>query len=231
MNIGTKPIESKSKLLTTIAWKIGKETIYALEGSIFIAGAVVQWLRDGLGIINNSCDVEDLASKVKDSGGVYFVPAFAGMGAPHWNQHARGTIVGITRGTTSSHIARAALDSIAYQTLEVLLAMQNDSGIHIRQLRVDGGATINNLLMQFQSDLLQTDVLRPKITETTALGAAYLAGLGVGFWNSIDDIKKQWQVDRVFSPQIKAEEMTSPIKEWNRAVRATSAWTSDLECN
>ncbi len=229
MNIGTKPIESKSKLLTTIAWKIGKETHYALEGSIFIAGAVVQWLRDGLGIIKKSGDVEELASKVKDSGGVYFVPAFAGLGAPHWNQHARGTIVGITRGTTSSHIARAALDSIAYQTLEVLLAMQNDSGVQIRQLRVDGGATINNLLMQFQSDLLQADVVRPKITETTALGAAYLAGLGVGFWSSIDDIKKQWQVERVFSPQIKAEEMTSLIKEWNRALRATSAWTSDLD--
>ena len=229
MNIGTKPIESKNKLLTTIAWKIGKETNYALEGSIFIAGAVVQWLRDGLGIINKSGDVEDLASKVKDSGGVYFVPAFAGLGAPHWNQHARGTIVGITRGTTSSHIARAALDSIAYQTLEVLLAMQNDSGIKIKQLRVDGGATVNNLLMQFQSDLLQADVVRPKITETTALGAAYLAGLGVGFWNSIDDIKKQWQVDRVFSPQIKAEKMTSLIREWNRAVRTTTVWTSDLD--
>jgi glycerol kinase len=229
MNIGTKPIESKSKLLTTIAWKIGKETNYALEGSIFIAGAVVQWLRDGLGIINKSGDVEDLALKVQDSGGVYFVPAFAGLGAPHWNQHARGTIVGITRGTTSSHIARAALDSIAYQTLDVLLAMQNDSGININQLRVDGGATVNNLLMQFQADLLQADVVKPKITETTALGAAYLAGLGIGFWNSIDEIKKQWQVDRVFSPQIKSEEISPLIKEWNRAVRATSSWASDLD--
>jgi glycerol kinase len=229
MNIGPKPIESKSKLLTTIAWKIGKETNYALEGSIFIAGAVVQWLRDGLGIINKSGDVEDLALKVQDSGGIYFVPAFAGLGAPHWNQHARGTIVGITRGTTSSHIARAALDSIAYQTLDVLLAMQNDSGININQLRVDGGATVNNLLMQFQADLLQADVVKPKITETTALGAAYLAGLGIGFWNSIDEIKKQWQVDRVFSPQIKSEEISPLIKEWNRAVRATSSWASDLD--
>jgi glycerol kinase len=229
MNIGPKPIESKSKLLTTIAWKIGKETNYALEGSIFIAGAVVQWLRDGLGIINKSGDVEDLALKVQDSGGIYFVPAFAGLGAPHWNQHARGTIVGITRGTTSSHIARAALDSIAYQTLDVLLAMQNDSGINIRQLRVDGGATVNNLLMQFQADLLQADVVKPKITETTALGAAYLAGLGIGFWNSIDEIKKQWQADRVFSPQIKSEEISPLIKEWNRAVRATSSWASDLD--
>ncbi len=179
MNIGTKPIESKSRLLTTIAWKIGKETCYALEGSIFIAGAVVQWLRDGLGIISKSGDVETLAAKVKDSEGVYFVPAFAGLGAPYWNQHARGTIVGITRGSTSAHIARAALDSIAYQTLEVLQAMEKDSGIEIRELRVDGGATVNNNLMQFQSDLLQASVIRPKITETTALGAAYLAGLAV----------------------------------------------------
>jgi glycerol kinase len=171
MNIGNKPIESKSRLLTTIAWKIGNETRYALEGSIFIAGAVVQWLRDGLGIIAKSGDVEALAAKVKDSDGVYFVPAFAGLGAPYWNQHARGTMVGITRGSTAAHIARAALDSIAFQTLEVLQAMEKDSGIEIKELRVDGGATVNNNLMQFQSDLLQASVIRPKITETTALGA------------------------------------------------------------
>jgi len=227
MNIGTKPIESKSKLLTTVAWRIGNETQYALEGSIFIGGAVVQWLRDGLGIIKKSVDVEKLAAKVKDSDGVYFVPAFAGLGAPHWNQHARGTIVGITRGSSSAHIARAALDSIAYQTLEVLLAMQNDSGIDIRELRVDGGATVNNQLMQFQSDLLQAKVVRPKITETTALGAAYLAGLAVNYWSNVKEVKQQWQMDRTFSPEIKPAETHSLIKGWHRAVNAARAWADD----
>ena len=229
MNIGNKPIESKSKLLTTIAWRIGNETQYALEGSIFIAGAVVQWLRDGLGIIKNSSDVEKLASKVKDTEGVYFVPAFAGLGAPYWNQHARGTLVGITRGSTSAHIARAALDSIAYQTLEVLLAMQKDSGIDISELRVDGGATVNNNLMQFQADLLQSKVVRPKITETTALGAAYLAGLAVNYWSNINEIRQQWQIDRTFSPQIKENETLSLIKGWHRAVNAAKAWADDSE--
>ena len=227
MNIGNKPIESKSRLLTTIAWKIGNDTQYALEGSIFIAGAVVQWLRDSLGIITQSGDVEKLAAKVKNSEGVYFVPAFAGLGAPHWNQHARGTLVGITRGSTSAHIARAALDSIAYQTLEVLQAMQKDSGIDIRELRVDGGATVNNQLMQFQSDLLQAKVVRPKITETTALGAAYLAGLAVGYWSGIKEVRQQWQVDRIFSPQLKADEIQSLIKGWHRAVNAAKAWADD----
>lgn len=227
MNIGPKPIESKSKLLTTVAWRIGKETTYALEGSIFIAGAVVQWLRDGLGIIKKSGDIEKLAAKVINSEGVYFVPAFAGLGAPYWNQHARGTIVGITRGSTSAHIARAALDSIAYQTLEVLLAMQKDSEIDIRELRVDGGATVNNQLMQFQSDLLQTKVVRPKITETTALGAAYLAGLAVNYWSSIKEVGQQWQVDRTFSPQIKEIETHELIKGWHRAVKATRVWADD----
>ena len=227
MNIGSKPIDSKSKLLTTIAWRIGNETQYALEGSIFIAGAVVQWLRDGLGIIKNSGDVEKMASKVKDTEGVYFVPAFAGLGAPYWNQHARGTLVGITRGSTAAHIARAALDSIAYQTLEVLLAMQKDSGIDIRELRVDGGATINNNLMQFQADLLQSKVVRPKITETTALGAAYLAGLAVNYWSNINEIRQQWQIDRTFSPQIKENETRSLIKGWHRAVNAARAWADD----
>jgi len=226
MNIGNKPIESKSRLLTTIAWKIGNETRYAFEGSIFIAGAVVQWLRDGLGIISKSGDVEKLAAMVKDSEGVYFVPAFAGLGAPYWNQHARGTLVGITRGSTSAHIARAALDSIAYQTLEVLQAMKKDSGIEIKELRVDGGATVNNNLMQFQSDLLQASVIRPKITETTALGAAYLAGLAVKYWNSIDVIKKQWQIDKTFVPVMPPEETGSLIKGWNRAVKAAEAWAS-----
>jgi glycerol kinase len=229
MNIGNKPIESKNKLLTTIAWKIGNDTQYALEGSIFIAGAVVQWLRDGLGIIKSSGDVEKLAAKVKDSEGVYFVPAFAGLGAPHWNQHARGILVGITRGSTSAHIARAALDSIAYQTLEVLLAMQNDSGIDIRELRVDGGATVNNQLMQFQADLLQAKVVRPKITETTALGAAYLAGLAVNYWSNINEIKQQWQMDRTFSPQIKENETHALIRGWHRAVNAAKTWADEKE--
>ena len=229
MNIGNKPIESRSRLLTTVAWKIGDETTYALEGSIFIAGAVVQWLRDGLGIIANSADVEELAAKVSDSDGVYFVPAFAGLGAPHWNQHARGTLVGITRGSTSAHIARAALDSIAFQTLEVLLAMQKDSGIEIRELRVDGGATINDKLMQFQSDLLGTGVVRPKITETTALGAAYLAGLAVNYWTSMDEIRKQWQVGRIFNPAMDAEKTEILIKGWNRAVKAAETWASSID--
>jgi glycerol kinase len=229
MNIGRKPIESKSRLLTTVAWKIGSETLYALEGSIFIAGAVVQWLRDGLGIIAKSGDVENLAARVKDSEGIYFVPAFAGLGAPYWNQHARGTMVGITRGSTSAHIARAALDSIAYQTLEVLQAMENDSGIEIRELRVDGGATVNDNLMQFQSDLLRAKVIRPKITETTALGAAYLAGIAVKFWTGIDEIKKQWQLDKTFSPVMPAEEAEVYIKGWHRAVKAAEVWADGSE--
>ncbi len=227
INIGNKPIESENRLLTTIAWKIGDEIMYALEGSIFIAGAVVQWLRDGLGIIEKSDDVEKLAASVKDSGGVYFVPAFAGLGTPHWNPHARGTMFGITRGTTAAHIARASLESIAYQTREVLIAMQNDSGIMIRELRVDGGACLNNELMQFQSNILQANVIRPKITETTALGAAYLAGLAVNYWGSIAEIKKQWQVDRVFSPEINENRLGKLIKEWNRAVDASCHWANN----
>ena len=225
MNIGRKPISSNNRLLTTIAWKIGNETHYALEGSIFIAGAVVQWLRDGLGIIKKSADIEKLAAQVRDSEGVYFVPAFAGLGAPYWNQHARGTLVGITRGTTSAHIACAALDSIAYQTLDVLLAMQKDSKLMIRELRVDGGATVNNRLMQFQSDILQAKVIRPEITETTALGAAYLAGLSVKFWSSISEIKKQWKADKSFTPVLKEKETKELISGWRRAVKTTQAWT------
>jgi glycerol kinase len=225
MNIGDKPIESKSKLLTTIAWKINDATVYALEGSIFIGGAVVQWLRDGLGVIKQSNDVEALAAKVKSSEGVYFVPAFAGLGAPYWNQHARGTMVGITRGTTAAHIARAALDSIAFQTYEVLLAMQKDSGIDIKELRVDGGATVNNQLLQFQADIMQTMVVRPRITETTALGAAYLAGLAVGFWGSMDELKGQWQLERRFEPQMNPAETDGLIEGWKKAVRAAEAWT------
>jgi glycerol kinase len=229
MNIGAKPIQSKNRLLTTVAWRIGARTEYALEGSIFIAGAVVQWLRDGLGIIKSSDDVERLASKVSSSEGVYFVPAFAGLGAPYWNQHTRGTVTGLTRGSTAAHIARAALDSIAYQTLDVLLAMKSDSGLDIRELRVDGGATVNNSLMQFQSDLLQADVVRPKITETTALGAAYLAGLATGYWSGLDEIRQQWQIERTFSPAIRPEETRSLIKEWHRAVRAAETWANEKQ--
>lgn len=227
MNIGNKPIESKSRLLTTIAWQVGGKTDYALEGSIFIGGAVVQWLRDSLGIIKKSTDVEKLAAKVASSEGVYFVPAFAGLGAPYWNQHARGTITGLTRGSTAAHIARAALDSIAYQTLEVLLAMNKDSGIDIFELRVDGGATVNNNLMQFQSDLLQANVVRPKITETTALGAAYLAGLAVNYWSDVKEIKQQWQVDKIFYPAIGGEETGELIAGWKRAVKAAEAWAAE----
>ena len=229
MNIGEKPIESKNQLLTTIAWQVNGTTHYALEGSIFIAGAVVQWLRDSLGVIKQSGDVEKLTAKVTDSEGVYFVPAFAGLGAPHWNQHARGTLVGITRGSTAAHIARAALDSIAYQTLDVLEAMQQDSGLDIKELRVDGGATVNNQLMQFQSDILQTDVVRPKITETTALGAAYLAGLAVGYWKGADEVSRQWKVDRTFSPGMKAGDTHELIGGWRRAVKAAKAWADDPE--
>jgi len=226
MNIGNEPVRSKSRLLTTVGWKIGNRTDYALEGSIFIGGAVVQWLRDSFGVIKKSSDVEKLAAKVADSDGVYFVPAFAGLGAPYWNQHARGTITGLTRGSTAAHIARAALDSIAYQTLEVLLAMKKDSGIDVRELRVDGGATVNSNLLQFQSDILQAKVVRPKITETTALGAAYLAGLATGYWSGLEEIKKQWQIDRTFSPSIPEKATKTLIKGWHKAVKAAESWAA-----
>ncbi len=224
MNTGTTPIESKNSLLTTIAWDIGGTVEYALEGSIFIAGAVVQWLRDELGIIRTSADVEVLAASVPDSNGVVVVPAFAGLGAPHWNSDARGTITGLTRGSSAAHIARAALESIAYQTRDVLTAMQADSGIPIRELRVDGGATANNLLMQFQSDILNVPVVRPKTLETTALGAAYLAGLAVGYWASQDDINNQWQEDRMFRPSMDPAKAADLTMGWNRALRSAIAW-------
>jgi glycerol kinase len=224
MNTGEKAVISKNNLLTTVAWKINGKTEYALEGSVFIAGAVVQWLRDGLGIIRASTDVEKLAAKVKDSEGVYVVPAFTGLGAPYWNQHARGTIVGITRGTTAAHIAKAALDSIAYQTADVLKAMEADSGIEIKELRVDGGATVNNLLMQFQSDLLNTAVVRPRITETTALGAAYLAGLATGFWNSVDELQEQWQIEKKFVPDMEEEKRKELTIGWAKAVKAAMSY-------
>lgn len=227
MNIGDRPIISKNNLLTTIAWKVNGEIQYALEGSIFIAGAVVQWLRDGLGIIRTSAEVEVLATSIKNNDGVYFVPAFTGLGAPYWNQHARGLIVGMTRGTKSAHIARAALESIAYQTMEVLKAMEADSGIHIKELRVDGGATANDLLMQFQADVLNTKVIRPKITETTAMGAAYLAGLAVGFWNDMKEINDQWKMERCFEPNQIGKSMDENIKGWKRAVKAAIAWADN----
>ena len=220
MNTGEKAVRSQNHLLTTIAWSINGITQYALEGSVFIAGAVVQWLRDGLKIIRSSKEVETLAATVKDSDGVYVVPAFAGLGAPYWNQHARGTITGITRGTTGGHIARASLDSIAYQTMDVLKAMEADAGITIKELRVDVGATANNLLMQFQSDVLNAKVVRPIVTETTALGAAYLAGLAVGYWKNVEDIQQQWQMDRTFTPQISEDQRQQLSKGWKRAVGA-----------
>ena len=221
MNTGEQMIHSKNNLLTTVAWKINGITHYALEGSVFIGGAVVQWLRDGLGIIKTSADVEALALKVKDNDGVYLVPAFVGLGAPHWNQDARGTITGLTRGSKAGHIARAAIESIAYQTYDVLKAMEADSGINIKELRVDGGATENNLLMQFQSDVLNTTVIRPIITETTALGAAYLAGLAVGVWENIEALQTQWQIDKKFTPTMKVEERNALVEGWNKAIRAT----------
>ncbi|HKL16113.1 MAG TPA: glycerol kinase GlpK [Balneolaceae bacterium] len=227
MNVGDKPIKSKNNLLTTVAWKINGKTEYALEGSVFIAGAVVQWLRDELGIIRESKDVEYFANKVEDSDGVYLVPAFAGLGAPYWNQYARGMMVGMTRGTTSAHLARAAQDSIAYQTLDILNAMNADSGIDIKELRVDGGATANNTLLQFQSDLLQVPVIRPQITETTALGAAYLAGLAVGYWDDIEDIRKQWNVDKKFEPAMDPGKVAELTKGWKRAVKAAITWADD----
>ena len=223
MNIGDEFIESKNNLLTTIAWKIDGKTQYAFEGSIFIGGAVVQWLRDGLGVIKTSAEVEQLALSVPDSGGVYFVPAFAGLGAPYWDPEARGTIVGLTRGSTAGHIARAALQSIAYQTMDVLKAMEADAGMPIRELRVDGGATANDLLMQFQANLLNCKVIRPIVVETTALGAAYLAGLAVGYWKNRQEIQQLWQAEREFIPAADTTKVQNGIKGWKKAVRAAQA--------
>jgi glycerol kinase len=225
MNTGQIAVPSTNQLLTTIAWQINGVTSYALEGSVFIAGAVVQWLRDGLKIIRKASEVEKLALEVADSGGVYVVPAFAGLGAPYWNQHARGTIVGITRGTTGAHFARAALDSIAYQTMDVLRAMQADSSISIKELRVDGGATANNTLMQFQSDMLNTNVVRPVVVETTAIGAAYLAGLAVGFWSSLEEIQAQWQMETIFTPIMSEANRNERANGWKKAIGAAISWS------
>lgn len=226
MNTGTVPVASKNKLLTTVAWKIGDRTEYALEGSIFVAGAVVQWLRDGLGIIKTSAEVEKLAAQVESTDGVYLVPAFAGLGAPHWDAYARGTLVGMTRGTNRSHIARAALEGIAFQVADVVKAMEADSGLKLKQLRVDGGASLNALLMQFQSDLMGVPVLRPEVEETTALGAAYLAGLAVGYWKNQKEIATQWQEAARFKCKMKSPQRTALFSGWNRALERSLDWDS-----
>ncbi|UIR57975.1 glycerol kinase GlpK [Sphingobacterium sp. SRCM116780] len=225
MNIGTKPILSKNNLVTTIGWKIGNQVVYALEGSIFIGGAVVQWLRDELGIIKTSLEIEKLAKSVKDSNGVYLVPAFSGLGAPHWNPYARGTIVGISRGTNAAHIARAALEGIAFQITDILTAMQSDAQTDIKELRVDGGASANDFLMQTQANFLNVVTLRPEVVETTALGAAYLAGLAVGFWSSIEEIAAQWTINKTFTP-IPDDTVKHSLKEWNRAVETAKFWAN-----
>jgi glycerol kinase len=227
MNTGTKPVSSNNNLLTTIAWKVNGEVQYALEGSVFIGGAVVQWLRDGLKIIQRSGDVETLAMKAEDNGGIYFVPAFTGLGAPYWNQHAKGTIVGISRGSTDAHLARASIESIAFQSMDLMQSMEADAGLPIKEVRVDGGATVNNQLMQFQSDIFNTNVIRPMITETTALGAAYLAGLAIGFWSSIDELQQYWEKDRAFSPTMTEEKRKDLQRNWKKAVRAAQAWTEE----
>lgn len=224
MNTGDKPIVSKNRLLSTIAWQINGEVTYALEGSIFIGGAVVQWLRDKLGIIKTSAEIETLAAEVEDNGGVAFVQGFVGLGAPHWDQYATGTIIGLSRGTGKAHIARAALEAIAFRSMEVIETMVDDSGIDLHELRVDGGASANNMLMQVQADSINTKVVRPKIIETTALGAAYLAGLATGFWKSIEEVRKQWQVDRVFTPASDLSRITKEIATWKRAIELSKNW-------
>ena len=225
-NIGTTPTRSRQQLVTTVAWQRGGSTEYALEGSVFIGGAVVQWIRDGLGLVRTAPEIEALASSVADNGGVYLVPAFAGLGAPHWDPYARGTIVGITRGTTSAHIARAALESIAYQVADLLDAMAADSGIALAELRVDGGAATNDMLMQTQADLLGVPVVRPAVTETTALGAAYLAGLAVGYWPTVDAISGQWKVDRRFQPAMSPAAARALRERWTAALARSKGWVT-----
>src|SRR5246127_3666514 len=224
MNTGTEGVASKNKLLTTIAWGRGGQTEYALEGSVFITGAVVQWLRDGLKIIRTSPEVEELAASVPDNGGVYFVPGFVGLGAPHWDPYARGTIVGLSRGSTAAHIARAAVEGIAYQVADILLAMTADSGVKLAELRVDGGAAKNDLLMQFQADILGIPVVRPKETETTALGSAYLAALAVGYYKSLEELASHWAIDRTFQPKMSADQREKLQSEWNKALSRAKGW-------
>ncbi len=224
MHTGTEPVASRNRLLTTVAWQIGGHTEYALEGSVFTAGSAVQWLRDGLGIIESSAEVEQLAASVPDSGGVFLVPAFTGLGAPHWDPYARGAILGITRGTTAAHIARATLESIAFQVTDLLGAMEDDAGISLSELRVDGGATVNNMLMQFQADLLGVRVVRPQVLETTALGAAYMAGLAIGFWQSREEIAGHWKPERIFTPAMKQAEAAGLCRLWKRALERAKGW-------
>ncbi len=224
MHTGQTPVTSRNRLLTTVAWRIGDQTDYALEGSVFIAGAAVQWLRDGLGIIRSSAEVECLAASVPDSGGVFLVPAFAGLGAPHWDPYARGTITGITRGTTAAHIARATLESIAFQVTDLLRAMEADAGVPLAELRVDGGATVNNLLTQFQADLLGVPVVRPQVSETTALGAAYLAGLAVGYWKDREEIASHWQIEKTFTPAMERARAAELCRQWQRALERAKGW-------
>ena len=227
INTGEKPFKSQNNLLSTIAWKYNDKVTYALEGSIFIAGAIIQWLRDELGIIKNAAESEELALKVEDNGGAYLVPALTGLGAPHWDQYARGTIIGLTRGVNAAHITRAALESIAYQVYDVLEAMNADTQIPAAELRVDGGAVANNFLMQFQADILGLDVVRPKILETTALGAAYFAGLAVGYWKDLDELKSQWQVDQAFKPKMEAKIKTDLLKNWKKALERAKSWIEE----
>ena len=224
LNTGTKARESKNNMLTTVAWETPKGRYYALEGSVFVGGAVVQWLRDGLGLIARAADIEALAGTVRDNGGVYLVPAFTGLGSPHWDPDARGTIVGLTRGTQRGHLARAALEAIAFQSAELLAAMQQDARAPLREMRVDGGATANDLLMQFQADILGVPVVRPKVIETTALGAAWLAGLGTGFWKSERELAALWQADRRFEPTMPGAVAGALRAEWSRAVERSRHW-------
>jgi glycerol kinase len=224
LNTGTTPVPSTKGLITTVAWQLGRTTTYALEGSVFIAGAAVQWLRDGLKAIQASSDVEHLMREVPDADGVYLVPAFVGLGAPYWDPHARGTIVGLTRNTKMAHIARAAVEAMAYQTRDVLDVMQEEAGLHLSTLKVDGGATANGLLLQFQADLLNVPVRRPVVAETTALGAAYLAGLAVGYWSGLDDVASNWALDREFAPGMATDERDRLYRKWKRAVERAREW-------
>ena len=227
MNTGSKPVDSQHNLLATVAWKIGGETTYALEGGVFVGGAAIQWLRDGAQLIREADEINTLAASVADNGGVYFVPALSGMGAPYWDQYARGAFFGITRGTSNGHLARAVLEGIAFQVYDIVKAMEADAGQATAQLRVDGGASQSDYLMQVQSDLFAFDIVRPRITETTALGAAYLAGLAVGFWQSTDELRAQWQADKVFSPQLPPERVQKMLHYWHKAVQAAQHWIDD----
>ena len=227
LNTGSKPVLSKNNLLTTIAWKLDGKVTYALEGSVFVGGAVVQWLRDELGLIQSAAITEQLANSVPDNGGVYFVPALTGLGAPYWDQYARGVIIGITRGTSTAHLTRAALEGICYQVYDVLMAMENDIHAKPKEIRVDGGAIANNFLMQFQADICRCPVVRPRVLETTGLGAAYLAGLAIGYWKDVDELKEQWSLDNIFSAEMHEETAETLLTEWHKAVGRSLNWAAD----